>query len=445
MVEFLYDDPGKILVCQFAENMNTENCSEADRLINEKLADCTGREKGMALDESFKIVFDLANINYASSTFLRIVLMMVKRVGKGNFTITNTNQFIRDMFKMAALDQLLDQTQDIECLMRETRIFPPPPAFSSGAHIQSMEEYKKLYAESLENPNEFWGKQANEYLEWMEPWKTVCEWNVPHAKWFTGGKLNVSANCLDKHLNTPRANKAAIIWEGEPESAGPGGEVRVLTYRQLHRDVCLFANVLKRNGVCKSDRVLIYLPMVPEAVIAMQACARIGAIHSVVFGGFSAQAVADRIRDCGAKVVVTADGGYRRGAVVQLKRSVDEAMELKDENGNRLCDTIQKVIVLRRTREDIHIVEGRDVWWHQELHYVDAQCPPEPMNSEDVLFILYTSGSTGKPKGIFHTTAGYLLSTTLTHKYIFDLKETDVFAHGHSRLHAMGREMASEV
>jgi acetyl-CoA synthetase len=223
------------------------------------------------------------------------------------------------------------------------------------------------------------------------------------------------------------ANKAAIIWEGEPASPDRPGEERVLTYRQLHYEVGRLANVLKRHGVKKGDRIVIYLPLVPEAVTAMLACARIGAVHSVVFGGFSAQAIAERIQDCSARLVITADGGYRRGRLVQLKKNVDEALKIKTENGERLGETVEKVLVCRRAYNLINFVEGRDLWWHQEMNYVSGDCPAEAMESEDGLFILYTSGSTGKPKGIYHTTAGYLLGAKLTHKYIFDVKETDIF------------------
>ncbi|MEW6160866.1 MAG: acetate--CoA ligase, partial [Verrucomicrobiota bacterium] len=258
-------------------------------------------------------------------------------------------------------------------------------------------------------------------------WKRVLVWKVPFAKWFVGGQLNVSYNCLDRHLNTPTANKAALVWEGEPAGPGKPGEERTLTYKQLHREVCLFANILKRNGIRKGDRVIIYLPMVPEAAIAMLACARIGAVHSVVFGGFSAQSVADRIHDSQAKMVITADGGFRRGAIVQLKKNVDDALTIKDAEGQLLAKTIEKVIVLRRAGNEVHIEEGRDVWWHRELEYVTPDCPAEKLDSEAPLFILYTSGSTGKPKGILHTTGGYLLGAKLTHKYVFDIKETDVY------------------
>jgi acetyl-CoA synthetase len=315
----------------------------------------------------------------------------------------------------------------IESVLQEDRVFPPPREFAQRAQIKSLAHYRKLYNESIHTPDKFWGKQAKSELIWFKPFKQVLQWKEPFAKWFVGGKLNVSYNCLDRHLNTPTANRAALLWEGEPATEGKPGEERVFTYRQLHHEVCRFANVLKRNGVKKGDRVIIYLPMVPEAAIAMLACARIGAVHSVVFGGFSAVSVADRIADSQAKMVITADGGYRRGAIVQLKKNVDEALTLKDANGNLLARTIEKVIVLRRSENEVHIEEGRDVWWHRELQHVDAHCPAVPMDSEAPLFILYTSGSTGKPKGILHTTGGYLLGAKLTSKWVFDLRDTDVY------------------
>ncbi|MDB6020028.1 MAG: acetyl-coenzyme synthetase [Pedosphaera sp.] len=316
---------------------------------------------------------------------------------------------------------------NISSFQHEERVFPPSKDFAARAHIKSMAQYRALYHESIKAPERFWGKQAKDELVWFKPWKKVLQWKVPFAKWFVGGKLNVGYNCLDRHLDTPTANKAALIWEGEPAGAGMTGEERTLTYKQLHREVCLFANVLKRHGLKKGDRVIIYLPMVPEAAIAMLACARIGVIHSVVFGGFSAQSVADRIFDCQAKLVITADGGFRRGAVVPLKKNVDDALTIKDASGHLLAKTIEKVIVLRRANNDIRIEEGRDVWWHRELEQVNADCPAEKMDSEAPLFILYTSGSTGKPKGILHTTGGYLLGAKMTTKYVFDLQETDVY------------------
>jgi acetyl-CoA synthetase len=300
----------------------------------------------------------------------------------------------------------------IESHLTENRVFKPAADFSKKARIGSLAEYRKLHAESVKSPDKFWGREAKE-LHWLRKWTKVLDWKLPNAKWFVGGKLNASQNCLDRHLDTPRSNKAAIIWEGEP------GEKRVITYRQLHREVCKFANVLKRNGVKKGDRVLVYMPLIPEAAIAMLACARIGAVHSVVFGGFSAESIKDRLADSGAKVIVTADGGYRRGQIVSLKQNVDHALK-----GN---DAVKRVIVFRRTNLEIHIEPGRDVWWHRELEYVSADCPAEHLDSEHPLFILYTSGSTGKPKGILHTTGGYLVGTYATTKYVFDLKEDDVY------------------
>ena len=304
------------------------------------------------------------------------------------------------------------KTKNIESHLVENRVFKPSAAFSKKARVGSMADYKKLHAESVNRPDKFWGREAKE-LHWLKKWTKVLDWKLPYAKWFVGAKINASQNCLDRHLETPRANKAAIIWEGEP------GDKKVLTYRQLHREVCKFANVLKRNGVKKGDRVLIYMPLIPEASIAMLACARIGAVHCVVFGGFSADSIKDRLADSGARVIVTADGGYRRGQFVTLKQNVDHALE---------NDTsVRKVIVFRRANSEIHIEEGRDVWWHREMEYVTADCPPVHLDSEHPLFILYTSGSTGKPKGILHTTAGYLVGTYSTSKYVFDLKEEDVY------------------
>jgi acetyl-CoA synthetase len=318
-------------------------------------------------------------------------------------------------------------SSNIESVSQEARVFPPPKAFARRANLKSLAQYRKLYRESVQSPEKFWGRQAKEELVWFKRWTRVLKWEEPYAKWFVGGQLNVSYNCLDRHLDTARANKAALIWEGEPASPGKPGEQRTFTYKQLHHEVCLFGNVLKRNGIKKGDRVLIYLPMVPEAAIAMLACARIGAVHSVVFGGFSAQSVADRICDSQAKLVLTADGGFRRGAVVPLKQNVDDALTLKDAQGELLAKSIEKVIVLRRANNEVHFQEGRDLWWHSELESVDAHCPAEKMDSEAPLFILYTSGSTGKPKGILHTTGGYLLYTKVSAKYVFDLRDEDVY------------------
>ncbi|HWD92184.1 MAG TPA: acetate--CoA ligase [Verrucomicrobiae bacterium] len=320
-----------------------------------------------------------------------------------------------------------DMPVGITSVSTEKRVFKPAKNFSERARIPSLAQYLKLYRESIRSPETFWDKQAKSELVWFKPWRKVLDWKTPFAKWFIGGQLNVSHNCLDKWLDTPHANKAALIWEGEPAAPGKTGEERTLTYKQLHREVCLFANVLKRNGIKKGDRVIIYLPMVPEAAVAMLACTRIGAVHSVVFGGFSAQSVADRIFDCQAKMVITSDGGFRRGSVVPLKKNVDDALALKDAQGNLLAKTIKRVIVLRRTGNEIAFDAARDAWWHEEIASVDANCPAEKMDSEAPLFILYTSGSTGKPKGILHTTGGYLLGAKMTTKYVFDLRDEDVY------------------
>jgi acetyl-CoA synthetase len=304
-------------------------------------------------------------------------------------------------------------TSKNQSLMTENRLFKPDAAFAKKARVSSLAQYKKMYEESIKHPDKFFGREAKELL-WSKPFTKVLDWKCPNAKWFVGGKLNVSENCLDRHLDGPRKSKAAIIWEGEP------GEKRVITYQQLHRDVCRFANVLKRHKVKKGDRVIIYMPMVPEAAIAMLACTRIGAMHSVIFGGFSAESIKDRVQDSGASLIITADGGYRRGAVVPLKKNVDDALKGGDT-------PVKTVIVFKRTGQDIHIEEGRDVWWHRELEYVDAHCAAVAMDAESPLFILYTSGSTGKPKGILHTTGGYLLHAQMTCKYVFDLRDDDVY------------------
>ena len=305
-------------------------------------------------------------------------------------------------------------SNNIQSTLVENRVFKPAKEFSKKARISSMAQYQKMWKESIDQPEKFFAREAAE-LSWQKKWTKVLQWKCPDAKWFVGGKLNVAENCLDRHLGTARANKAAIIWQGEPT-----GEKRTLTYAQLHREVCLFANVLKRNGAKKGTRVIIYMPMVPEAAIAMLACARIGAMHSVVFGGFSAESIKDRVLDSGATIIVTSDGGYRRGAVVPLKKNVDDALKGNDT-------PIKKVVVFRRTGQDVHIEEGRDVWWHREMEYVNADCPAAQLDSETPLFILYTSGSTGKPKGILHTTGGYLLHAYMTCKYVFDLRDEDVY------------------
>ena len=304
----------------------------------------------------------------------------------------------------------------IESILQEKRLFNPPAEFSQKAHIKSLEEYQQLCDRAKADPQKFWAELADQELHWFQKWDTVLDWQPPFAKWFVGGKTNISYNCLDRHLTTWRKNKAALIWEGEP------GDSRTLTYAQLHREVCQFANALKQLGVEKGDRVGIYMPMIPEAAIAMLACARIGAAHSVVFGGFSAEALRDRLIDGQAKVVITADGGWRKDAIVPLKEQVDKAL------ADGAVPSVQNVLVVKRTGQEIYMqTGGRDHWWHEMQPTVSADCPAEPMDSEDLLFILYTSGSTGKPKGVVHTTAGYNLYTHMTTKWIFDLQDTDVY------------------
>jgi acetyl-CoA synthetase len=301
---------------------------------------------------------------------------------------------------------------NIESLQTENRVFPPPAAFAERAHIKSMAELEALRAEASADPEGFWARMAEE-LHWFKKWDTVLKWNPPHAEWFGGGKINISYNCLDRHLNTWRRNKAALIWEGEP------GDQRTLTYQQLHSEVCKFANVLKHQGIEKGDRVALYLPLIPELAIAMLACARLGATHSVIFGGFSSAALVDRINDARCKLVVTADGGWRRGNEVKLKAAVDEAL--------KETPSVESCVVVRRTGGSVHMQSGRDHWWHELMTTVNANCPADELDSEHPLYILYTSGTTGKPKGILHTTAGYLLQTHLTTKWIFDLKDEDIY------------------
>ncbi|WP_337169594.1 acetate--CoA ligase [Gemmatimonas aurantiaca] len=303
---------------------------------------------------------------------------------------------------------------DIDVLLQETRTFPPSDEFRANAQVRDT----ALQEAAAADPVRFWSKES-EALDWITPWKTALEWEPPRARWFQGGTLNASVNCVDRHIAGPRRNKAALIWEGEP------GDRRTFTYWDLYREVNLAANMLKKLGVGRGDRVAIYLPMIPEAVIAMLACARIGAIHTVVFGGFSPESLRDRINDCGCKLLITADGGSRRGQMVPLKRNADQAL--------KECPTIENVLVVMRRRSGVgdetfaEMQEGRDHWWHRLKRQVPRYCEPEAMDAEDVLFVLYTSGTTGKPKGIVHTTGGYLTGVTSTTKYTFDLREDDVF------------------
>ncbi len=300
---------------------------------------------------------------------------------------------------------------EIDNLLHEDRRFPPSDAWKKSANISDPQVYER----AARDPEAFWADFARE-LEWIRPWDTVLTWNAPHARWFDGGKINASANCLDRHVRTARRNKAALVWEGEP------GDRRTLTYWDLYRQVSMFANVLKSLGVKRGDRVALYLPLIPELAIAMLACARIGAVHSVVFGGFSSESLRDRINDSQCVLLVTADGGYRRGQIVPLKRMADEALQG--------TPSIRNVVVVQRQpgAEDAGaLTAGRDQWYHRLMQQADPRCDPEAMDAEDMLYILYTSGTTGKPKGIVHTTGGYLVGTYATTKWVFDLKEDDVY------------------
>ncbi|MGB6721899.1 MAG: acetate--CoA ligase [Terracidiphilus sp.] len=302
--------------------------------------------------------------------------------------------------------------QDIDSTLRENRVFPPPAEFSARAHIKSLEEYEALYRQSIEDPETFWAGAARD-LDWFKPWDKVLEWNLPWARWFVGGKLNLCYNCVDRHALGARAQKTALIWEGEP------GEVRRLTYAELHAEVQKFSNALRSLGIQKGDRVAVYMGMTPELAIALLACARIGAIHSVIFGGFAANAIADRVNDSGCVAILTQDSSYRRGNEIQLKRTVDEALAA--------CPTIKHAVVYKRTGSPVNMTPGRDHWWHDLIAKAAPDCPAEPLDSEDPLYILYTSGTTGKPKGLVHTTGGYAVQTYLTTKYVFDLRDEDIF------------------
>ena len=306
-----------------------------------------------------------------------------------------------------------DASGQISTVMQEERLFPPSTAFSKAAHIGSLEQYETLWKQAAEDSEAFWAKLAEEELHWFKPFTKTLDWKAPLAQWFVDGKTNVSYNCLDVHLATERRDKTAIVWEGEP------GDKRSLSYAELHEQVCKFANVLREKGIQPGDVVSIYMPMVPELAIAMLACARVGAVHSVIFGGFSSEAIADRNNDALAKMQITADGGWRRGKEVPLKATVDEAL--------KKSPSVETCIVLRRTESAIEMIEGRDFWWDDLMQNVTSDCPAEELDSEHPLFILYTSGSTGKPKGIKHTTAGYNLYTKMTSRWVFDLQEDDIY------------------
>jgi len=306
----------------------------------------------------------------------------------------------------------LGESTNLDSSLRENRVFAPPAEFAAKAHVKSLAQYEEMYRRSVEDPEAFWGEAAGE-LEWFAPWTKVLEGEAQHAKWFVGGKLNLSHNCVDRHALGARKDKVALLWEGEP------GEVRRITYGELHEQVQRFANVLKGLGIKRGDRVAVYMGMCPELAIALLACARIGAIHSVIFGGFAAHAISDRVNDSGCVAILTQDTSYRRGSEVKLKAIVDEALEK--------CPTVKNVVVFRRSGSAVAMKAGRDVWWDEAMATADAECAAEWMDAEAPLYLLYTSGTTGKPKGLVHTTGGYSVQSYLTSKYVFDLREEDVF------------------
>jgi len=308
-----------------------------------------------------------------------------------------------------------DEKKGIVSMSTEGRKFPPPASFTEKAHIKSIEQYQEMYDRSVKDPDGFWGEMAED-LHWFKKWDKVQDSSFDELRmqWFVGGKINVAYNCLDRHLGTERENKAAILWQGEPEE-----DSRSYTYKELHREVCKFANVLKSKGVKKGDRVAIYLPMIPELAIAMLACARIGAIHSIIFGGFSAEALRDRILDSECRMLITSDGSFRSGKTIPLKKNADAAAAA--------CPCVENVIVVQRIKSDVSLVEGKEFWWHDVMKDAAEECPAEEMDAEDPLFILYTSGSTGKPKGVLHTQAGYLIYTMVSFKYIFDYHDEDIY------------------
>lgn len=304
-----------------------------------------------------------------------------------------------------------NESQTIDTILKEIKVYPPSKKFSDQATIKSMTQYDEIYRSSMEQPEQFWANIAIE-LHWMEPWKKVLTWKEPDASWFAGAKTNLAYNCLDRHLEH-YAEKTALLWQGEPD------EKRQLTYKELHQAVCQFTNGLKKLGAKKGDCITLYMPLVPELIIAVLACARLGCIHNVVFGGYSVIALETRIQNSKSKFVITADGGYRRGKIIPLKQVMDEAL--------LSCPLVEKVIILQRTHAQISLKNDRDIWWHEVIAGLNEDCPAEPMDSEDTLFILYTSGSTGEPKGIFHSTAGYMVGAYYTSKIVFDLKPEDIY------------------
>jgi anti-anti-sigma factor len=372
--------------------------------------------------DTLRITFDLNHVTFVSSFFMRVCFQVLRTVKKGNFEIMNCSQDVNSLLKLSGLDKLVSIiTKEVDSLVIKSF-----ENFSRNANINDLEEYLKEYNRSINDPENFWAEQAKEYISWYEAFDKTLEWELPFSKWFFNGKLNVCYNCLDKHIGTDIADKTALIWESESVEDGYPQEKLSFTYRELLSEVSLFSNVLKEMGVSKGDRVIIYMPMIPEAVFAMLACARIGAIHSVIFAGFSPQAIAERAEDCQATVIITSDQSYRRGKLIPLKDNVDKAIEILD-SGDHSKSLIKKVLLIERTGNKVNLLDGRDLKYSEMIKAMPLYCEPEIMDSEDVLFILYTSGSTGKPKGVFHSSAGYLLGAHLTFKNIMDIKKDDIY------------------
>lgn len=407
------------VIFTFLGRMDTINSNSLSGFINNYLDEYFLQSKDI---KNLKIVFDLDKVTFISSFFLRVCFVILKKIEKGNFSIINASQQVNSILKMSGLEKLTNIINKEE----QVETYPPFAHFTKIATINDLDEFKRNYRHSIDEPELFWSEQAKKHIKWFKPFDKTLEWNLPVSKWFSNGKLNVCYNCLDKHLNTATENKVAIIWEAEPVINGYPVEKKSLTYKQLYSEVNIFSNVLKNLGIKKGDRIIIYMPMVPEVIIAMLACARIGAVHSVVFAGFSAQAIAERAEDCQASLIITGDQSWRRGKLVPLKENTDKAIELLDSK-EKSASLIDKVLVVERTVNQVDIKEGRDFIYSKEHEKALKECEPEIMDSEDVLFILYTSGSTGKPKGIFHTSAGYLLGANLSFKQVMDIQDNDIF------------------
>lgn len=405
-------DPQKVTEAHLRENQVFENLPNDIKVISRYTE--IGRKGGFIhiIETDNPISLGALVLRFAGLVEFDIVPIAETAGGKAAKIV---EKYVGELVSMHGPIEIPQAKKEIEAMLIEKRKFDPPKEIQEKAYIKSLDEYAILYKKSIENPEIFWGERAEE-ITWFKKWNKVYEGNFGEGdiKWFVGGKLNASYNCLDRHLTSWRKNKTAIIWEGD------GGETKVYSYQQLYREVCRFANILKKMGIKKGDRVTIYLQMIPELVISILACARIGAIHSVVFGGFSSESLYDRIQDCGSKLLITQDGGYRGGKIISMKLNADKSLE-KDT-------PIEKVIVIKRANIQVEMKKNRD-FWYDELNdnSISNDCPPEEMDAEDPLFILYTSGSTGKPKGVMHTTGGYLVYVQQTFKYIFDIKDEDIF------------------